>query len=351
MVMTVALITTNPLYLCLLLLAVLAVAVFSPRSEATVVSFRVLLAGGAVLLAVSVLIATINGGYGDRVLFTMPGPDLPSWMGGLRLGGPVTAENMVASVTRGLAIFCVFLSFAVFHAAVSPHRVLRMGPAALFHAGLVLTVGLTLLPATIADLRRLRELRALRGGGTGLRGMTSLVVPAVIGGLERSMRLAEALEARGYASPPPLPMRTRIAGFAAAPFALLAGWVWLYASHLALLALGLALLSLAALAWWAMETSRLRRTTRMRPEPLSLFDMVGIAIAGAIVLMAIVARSSGWLALAYNPFAGLEVPRVAPAGVTLMLAALWPIPALLFGRARLAGQHAPEPTLPQGATS
>jgi energy-coupling factor transport system permease protein len=349
MVMTVALMTTNPLYLCLLLLSVLAVAVFAPRSETAVVSFRVLLIGGSVLLAVSALIATINGGYGDHVLFTMPGPDLPSWLGGLRLGGPVTAENLVASTTRGLAILCVFLAFAVFHGAVSAHRVLRMGPAALFHAGLVLTVGLTLLPATIDDLRRLRELRALRGGSMGLRSVPALVVPAVIGGLERSMRLGEALEARGYAAPPPLPVRARIAGVAAAPLALVAGWVWLYAPGKGPLALALAALSVAALGWWGFETSRARRTTRMRPEILTAFDAGSVVLSFGILATALVARSNGWFALAYNPFAGLEVPDVSAVGASLVLAALWPIPRLLFERPRGSERAAPALAVAKGS--
>lgn len=349
MVMTIALMTTNPLYLCLLLLAILAVAAFAPRSGTAVASFRVLLIGGTVLLGFSALIATINGGYGDHILFTLPGPGLPSWLGGLRLGGPVTAENLVASATRGLAILCVFLGFAVFHGAVSPHRVLRMGPAALFHAGLVLTIGLTLLPATIEDLRRLRELRALRGGSPGLRSAAALVVPAVIGGLERSMRLGEALESRGYASPPPLPVRARLAGFVAAPLALVAGWVWLYAPGQSLLALGLAALSLGALVWWGVATSRRRRTTRMRPERMTPADAACIAVALAVGVTVFVARSNGWFALDYNPFAGLEFPGLSPAGMAVVLAALWPVPRLLSQPARRSGQPAAQLPLAEGS--
>lgn len=330
MVMTVALVTTNPLYLCLVLLSVLVVAVFAPRDATTVLSFRVMLIGAVVLLVISVAIATINGGVGEHVLFTIPGPDLPSWLGGLRIGGPVAAESLVAAAVRGLAILCVFLGFAIFNGAVSPHRVLRIGPAALFHAGLVLTVGLTLLPATIDDLRRLREMRALRGGGSGVRHVPSLVVPAVIGGLERALRLAEAMEARGYAAPPPLPVRARIAGACSVPLALVSGWCWLYAPSLAIVALLLGLGAIAALTYWGWETSRARRTTRMRPEPLSAVDIAGITFAGLLTFAALGARAAGWVDLTYNPFAGLPAPAFELGGMLIALAVLWPLPRLVL---------------------
>lgn len=329
MVMTIALVTTNPLYLCLLLLSILVVAAFAPRSATGALGFRVLFIGGFLLLGFSALIATINGGAGDRVLFTMPGPGLPSWLGGLSLGGPVTAENMTAALTRGLAILCVFLGFAIFNGAVSPHRVLRLGPAALFHAGLVLTVGLTLLPSTIADFRRLREMRQLRGGGAGIRHIPSLLAPAVIGGLERAFRLAEAMEARGYAAPPPMPLRARLAGFAAAPLALVAGWVWLYADALTALAAALAAAAMGTLVYWGVATSRARHTTKMRAESLAPLDIAGIAAALTVIGAALSARATGWTDLTYNPFAGLPSPSLEVAGMALMLLVLWPLPSLL----------------------
>src|SRR5690606_21197233 len=120
-----------------------------------------------------------------------PGPSFPDWFGGLRLGGPFTAEALVAASIRAAAILAVFLSFAIFNGAVSPVRLLRLAPASLFHASLVITVGLTLLPSIVQDTRRIREMQMLRGSRMGLRQLPGLVVPAVLGGLDRSLRLAE----------------------------------------------------------------------------------------------------------------------------------------------------------------
>ena len=85
-VMVVALATTNPFYLSLLLLAVVLVAILAPREGPGVVSFRALAIFGVVMLALSFGIAAINGNYGDHILFTLPGPRVPEWLGGLRLG-------------------------------------------------------------------------------------------------------------------------------------------------------------------------------------------------------------------------------------------------------------------------
>ncbi|HMO96758.1 MAG TPA: energy-coupling factor transporter transmembrane component T, partial [Tepidiformaceae bacterium] len=262
MVMVVALATTNPFYLAITLLAIILVAVLAPRTGAGVTSFRALLIFGVVMLTVSVLIATINGSYGDHILFTIPGPEIPRWLGGLRLGGPVSAEGLVAAAIRGLAILCVLLAFGVFNGAVSPHRILRSTPAALFQASLVVTVGLTLLPSSIEDLRRVREMRALRGAPGGIRGLPAMVVPAGGGGLERSMQLAEAMEARGYGAAPPLPRRPRMAASASAPLLIAGAWIWFYEIDIRWIGALMFLAAVGMLAWWWRSAAAAHRTTR-----------------------------------------------------------------------------------------
>jgi energy-coupling factor transport system permease protein len=331
LVMTVALATSNPLYLAVVLLSVVLVAVLAPRAQHATAGFRALAVFGGLMLVVSLGIAIVNGSYGDHVLFTIPGPRIPSWLGGLRLGGPVAAEGIVASLSKGLAILCVFLAFAVFNGSVSPHRVLRTTPAALFHAGLVVTVGLTLLPSSIEDVRRLREMRALRGAPSGLRALPGLVVPAVIGGLERSMRLAEAMEARGYASAPPGPRWPRLVGAASAPLLLAAATAWFYYPDLKPLAFALALLALGAIATWVTAAARQRHTTRLYPDPLSATERLFAAGSGALALTTLAASAGGWLRFDYNPFAGLAWPGFELLPGLVAIACGWPA-LLLAGR-------------------
>lgn len=329
-VMAVALSTTNPYYLGLILLCILLVAALAPRTGTGVIGFRALLLLGAGLFVAGLAIAVVNGNYGGHVLFTIPGPEIPGWLGGLRLGGPVSAEGLVAEGIRGLAILCVLLAFGVFNGAVSPQRVLRTAPAALFQAGLVVTVGLTLLPASIEDVRRIREMRALRGAPGGVRSLPALVVPAVVGGLERSMRLAEAMEARGYGAAAPGPPLARLAGLASVPFLLLAAALWSYYPAVRQFAAGPLAVGIAALAFWGWSAARSRKATSLNTEPLSRLDGLLVAlslVAGAAV---VVANGGGWLDLGYSPFAGLPWPPFSlPAGL-LALACGWPALRLAF---------------------
>ena len=330
LVMVVALATTNPLYLGIILLCVGLVASLAPRSGTGVTSFRALVVFGVVMFAISVAIATINGNYGDHILFTIPGPGLPKWLGGLRLGGPVSAEGLVASAIRGLAILCVLFAFGVFNGAVSPHRVLRSTPAALFHASLIVTVGLTLLPSSIEDLRRIREMRALRGARGGFRDLPALVVPAVLGGLERSMRLAEAMEARGYASAPRPPLSARLAAGSSAPLFIAAAWLWFYSGQWQWLGAACAVAGAAAVAWWFVASARAQRTTTFATVPVPMAQKLAIAGSAGAAFAALVFRALGTGGFTYNPFAGLPPVPLHPAGVLIALSCAWPAVLLIF---------------------
>jgi energy-coupling factor transport system permease protein len=341
LVMTVALSTTNPLYLALVLLAILLVAALSPRGQHGLAGFRALATFGIGMLAVSVAISIINGSSGRHILFTIPGPHVPDWLGGLALGGPVSAEGLVAAAIRGLAILCVLLAFAVFNGAVSPQRVLRAAPAALFHAGLVVTVGLTLLPASIEDVRRIREMRALRGAPSGVRALPGLIVPAIIGGLERSMRLAEAMEARGYASSASTARWPQTIGALSAPLLLGAAGLWYYYDRFRVLAILLAIAGVAALVAWIALAARARRTTSLRQDPLGLLDRAGVAGSLGLLAFTIVGKQAGLVDLGYNPFAGLPAPDFRLAGGLVALACAWPALPLLFGTRPAIEEPAP----------
>jgi energy-coupling factor transport system permease protein len=329
MVMAVSLATTNPYYLTVVLLSVLLVSVFAPKTATGAAGLRALLFFGAGALTLSAAVSVVNGNAGSHVFFTVPGPNLPGWMGGLRLGGPVTAEGLVYNVTRGLAVLCIFVAFGVFNAAVSPIRVLRTAPAALFHAGLVVTIGLTLLPSSMEDLRRIREMQALRGMATGLRQLPGLVVPAVIGGLERSMRLAEAMEARGYAAADPPSGISRLAGTISAPLMLTASFAWLYLEGDRWLAGLTFVMGVAVLSVWLWDSTRRRKTTRFRPERFALSDRLSAIAAPLVGIFAVGARTAGLGGLGYNAFAGLAAPSFEPLGSLLALASAWPVLLLL----------------------
>ncbi|MFN0094307.1 MAG: energy-coupling factor transporter transmembrane component T [Dehalococcoidia bacterium] len=326
-VMTVALVTSNPLYLGIVLLCVVLVGAVAPR-EGGAGSITALAIFGAGMLAISLVVAVVNGSYGDHILFTVPGPNVPSWLGGLRLGGPVSAEGLAAAGIRGLAILCVFAAFGVLNAAVSPQRLLRAAPVSLFHAGLVVTIGLALLPSSLDDLRRLREIRALRGAPGGWRELRALVVPAITGGLERSMRLAEAMEARGFAAGTAPRSGQWAAGAGVVALTAAAG-CWYYYPDVRPMALVLALAGAAGLTAWAVLQSRAHHTTRLEVEVMGRADRLGgiLSVAGVAVVFGL--NASGALEFGYNPFAGLPWPELGLAEAVAVLLVAWPVPVVL----------------------
>ncbi len=331
MVMVVALTTTNPLYLVLVLLSIVLVAVVAPKNGVGTASLRAMALFGIIMVALSVFVATINGNYGDHIMFTMPGPQIPSWLGGLKLGGPVTAEAFIGSLVRSLAAFCVFMGFAVYSASVSVQRVVRATPAALFHLGLIVTIGLTLLPASIEDLRRIREMQALRGTPPRLRALPGLVVPAIIGGLERAMRLAEAMEARGVASADARPSTSsRLLSLLPAPLILVALWLWFYAPGWRLLAGGCFLAAGFTLVLWARTLSRASKRTRLHDEPIPAGDRIVIAASIAVASIAFVSRQLDLFALNYNPFLNFGWPTFSAAGALLAMAVALPAIRILL---------------------
>lgn len=347
LVMATALTTTNPYVLAILLASVVLVAVAAPRTERAGLGLRVMLALGLGLFVFSIGAAMLNTGFGERVLFTLPRASAPDWLGGLLLGGEVTAETLVAGAVRGAVVLAVLLGFAVFSGAVSAHAILRLAPAALFHAGLVVTIGLALLPATIADIRHIREMQALRGRPTGVRGLPALVAPAVMGGLDRAMRFAEAMEARGYAAPPAVPARTRLAGAVAAPLLVAAAWVWFYQPDVRWIGAAAALAGAGALLFWGWDCARRQRVTRLTVEREPLLPRLAarLSLAGAVAL--VIADLGGWLPGGYNPFAGFPAPPFSALAIAPAVAALWPLPFLIAApRPRVRSEPAVPPPLP-----
>src|SRR3972149_7617658 len=101
MVMALALVPTNPLYLVIILLGVVLVAVLAPRTGTGVTSFRALAVFGVAMFGISLVVATINGNYGEHILFTIPGPEVPSWLGGPRPGGGGSAGGVAGAAIPG----------------------------------------------------------------------------------------------------------------------------------------------------------------------------------------------------------------------------------------------------------
>ena len=192
--------TTNMLLVALILAMTTFVALScrrpSPWSSAYLVFVKIGVA--AVVLRVG-LTAIAGSPIGTHVLVTLPQVRLPHVFAGTRLGGPITAEALALSAEEGVRLLAMLACVGVANVVTTPSRLVKSMPAALYEAGLAVTVAVSIAPQTVAQLRRVRAARRLRGRPTrGLAGVRGLGVPVLESALATSLALAAAMDSRGY---------------------------------------------------------------------------------------------------------------------------------------------------------
>ncbi|GHH93893.1 energy-coupling factor transporter transmembrane component T [Streptomyces capillispiralis] len=330
--------TTNPLLLALLI--TVSAYVVATRRPHTPWSRSY---GAFVKLALAVLLirlafAVVLGSPipGTHVLLALPEVPLPHWAQGIRLGGDVTAEALVFALYDGLKLATLLICVGAANALASPSRLLKSLPGALYELGVAVVVALTFAPNLIADVRRLRSARRLRGRpDKGVRGLLHVGLPVLEGALERSVALAAAMDARGYgrtAEVPPAVRRTTAAltlggllGVCAGTYGLLTAEGGTYGLPVLLAGVAAALAGL-----WLGGRRTLR--TRYRPDRWDVRAWLVSASGAAVAALLALAASRDPAAL--HP--GV-VPLVAPA------LPLWPAAAVLLGLLPAFLTPAPEP--------
>ncbi|MFD0314714.1 CbiQ family ECF transporter T component [Streptomyces flavalbus] len=330
--------TTNPLLLALLV-AVSAYVVAARRPDAPWArSYGAFVKLALAVLAIRLVFAVALGSPipGTHVLVTLPEVPLPNWAQGIRLGGRVTAEAVVFALYDGLRLATLLVCVGAANALASPTRLLKSLPGALYEMGVAVVVALTFAPHLIADARRLRAARRLRGRrDTGVRGLLHVGLPVLEGALERSVALAAAMDARGYGRTAAVPAAVRrttatltlggLLGVCAGTYGVLTAAGGTYGLPVLLAGLGAAL---AGLWLGGRRTPR----TRYRPDPWGarawLVAGSGAAVAALLVLAG--SRDPAALRPGVVPLTAPELP-------------LWPAAAVLVGLLPAFATPAPEP--------
>ena len=286
-------------------------------------SFSVFLKLGLVVIAIRVVFqAIVAAPIGTTVLLTLPAVTLPDVMAGVRLGGAVTLESLVAALYDGMRLATILICVGAANSLASPARLLKAVPSALYEFGLSVVVAVTFAPQLVADLDRLRTARRLRGRTVGgLRGTAAVALPVLEGALERSVTLAAAMDSRGYGRQA---ARTPLARHATAA-ALLGALVFVVIGTYALLdasapaALGLPMLALGfalGIAGFALAGRRSVRT-RYRPDPWSWpewgVSLCGVATGATRVAMSVWGVAG--LIAPVDPLAWPAVPALAVVGI------------------------------------
>lgn len=205
--------TTNPLLL-VLILAVLGFVIARRRSDAPWArAFGYYLALALVVIAIRVLFRAVFGSgavSGEVVLFRLPQVPTPSWYAGVRIGGPVTLEGTLSAAFDGLRLGVLLCCVGAANVLANPRRALRILPGALYELGAAVVVAITVAPQLVESVQRVRRARRLRpAAGRGTRALRAVAIPVLEDAFERSLRLAAAMDSRGYGRTGPASARSR----------------------------------------------------------------------------------------------------------------------------------------------
>jgi energy-coupling factor transport system permease protein len=187
--------TRNPWYVGLVLAAIAVVRTaiqrVNPAAPALPISITRF---GLWVVCFSALFNALSVHFGDTVLAVIP-PAIPF------LGGPITLEALVYGFVNGLILTALFAAATVFNQAVTVRQLIRLMPRVFFPVAVMMAIAVTFVPVTLRHYHDIREAQAVRGHRLrGWRDWLPLVLPLLVGGLERALQLAEAMTARGFAS-------------------------------------------------------------------------------------------------------------------------------------------------------
>ncbi|HEX5018734.1 MAG TPA: energy-coupling factor transporter transmembrane component T [Actinomycetes bacterium] len=287
-------------------------------------SFRAFMILGAFVLVVRVVFEVLFGApLPGTTILTLPEVTMPEWMAGVRLGGEVTLEALVAALYSGLQLVAILACVGAANSLANPTRLLKSVPGALYEIGVSIVVALTLVPAALEHLQQVRDARRLRGRATrGLRANGRIGGAVLTGALERSLALAAAMDSRGFGRLRPLSRAERritaslmLLGLLAA---IVGGYALLDASTSPRVATATLVVGLTLLVVGLIRANRRAVRTVYRPDPWRWPETATVA-AGVLALVAFTVAA--WV----DPVAML--PSTWP--LTWPALPLWPFAAIL----------------------
>lgn len=318
--------TTNPLLL-LLVLAVLGFVVANRRTDAPwarAFTYYLILAAIVIGLRVIFRIVFASGVTpSDHIIVTLPTIPTPDWYAGITLGGPVSLEATLSAASDGLRLGTLLCCIGAANALANPKRALRVLPGALYELGLAVVVAISVAPQLIDSVQRVVRARRLRAGrARGFQALRAIAIPVIEDAFERSLRLAAAMDSRGYGRTGPISRGSRpitsalmlagLGGICAGLYGLLDPTAPRYLGVPAIAA-GAAL-SAAGLLLGGRRVTR----THYRPDPWAApeWAVAGCGVAGAVLLYV----SAGYDPAALNPsFYPLRFPPLPPVPVLAIL--------------------------------
>jgi energy-coupling factor transport system permease protein len=325
--------TTNPILL-LLVLTVAGYVVVNRRTEAPWArAYGFYLKMGLVVIAIRVVFGALFAAPAPgHVLVTLPSIELPEWAAGVRIGGEVTIEAVLAAVYEGLQLATILACVGAANALANPKRLLKAVPGALYEVGVAVVVALSFSPHLVESVSRVRATRRLRGRrDRGLRGLRGVAMPVLEGALERSVELAAAMDARGFGRRIEQDRRRRTSGaltLAGLVGACIGSYGLLDAQSPPLLGLPLLVLGAALAAGGLAVGGRTAVRSRYRPDPWTRSEWLVTAcgLAPALTLVIFAATGGEGLAPSTSPLEWPTLPVVPTLGILLGILPAWLTP-------------------------
>lgn len=192
--------TTNPILLALIIAACTTVVVTRRSRAPWALSYRLYLLLGMWIVIIRVAFRVVfGGGQGTTVLVHIPTIPLPSWVAGIQLFGPITAESLYGGFTDGLRLATMVIALGAANALANPKRLLKSLPKALHEIATAVIIAVSMFPQLADSVQRVTRARKLRGGTTKRRQLlTTVAVPVLEDAFDRSIKLAASMDARGY---------------------------------------------------------------------------------------------------------------------------------------------------------
>ncbi len=312
----------NPLLVAIVLAGVWVVVETHRRPGALARAFPVLLGVAAVFALVRVVLIGLTTPAAEGasgVLFTLPQATLPRLLGGVAVGGAVSQAVVLTTAVDSLVLIGIMAGFGAFSSVASHHELLATAPRAFHEPGLVLTVGLAFVPATLEAATAAREADRARTGGVTLRRGRALrqALPVLETGLERAVRLAESMDARGYGRSRATAGDRATAALGATALLALGGAVVALVGQAGAVAAALAGVGVAALVGAVLASGR-SAPTRYRRRRLTRTDGAVMAAVLIVPVALGLGRAVGVEGLSWDP---AVLPFRAP-GLPLLPAAL-----------------------------
>jgi energy-coupling factor transport system permease protein len=320
----------NPFPMAIALAAAIAVNRACRPAHSHAVGWGVVIRTSLIFSVIAVLFNVLTVRTGDLVLVTIP----EGWP---LFDGPITWNAIIYGLLAAAGVLGLVTVWATVGSMIQWSALARLLPDPFVGFAVAGSAAINLVPQTAAALTDIREAAAARGyRPAGARGVATVLTPMINVGLDRSMRLAEVLEARGFggrrAQAGRLPVVREAAWTALLGGIFIAGYGLIAAIDWALLG-GMVAASVGAAAFFFVRSPDPIRRTKYRQDSLTRTDWMVMATSTIVAIACVVARNIDAKTFVYEPYPGLDIPS----------AELWPLLILLglFAPALIAPSTGP----------